>query len=448
MHILKLSTNCYIMLKNILLRATLMLLVSFMVLLSASCTNGVDESVNPRMGYRDLGATGLRVSEIGIGCGPFEDMSPEESRAYMDVALDSGINYIDIYDANPLVRSNIGYALKDRRDRMIIQGHVGCFWNGTSYERTRNRQQAERGFSDLLDLLGTDHIEVGMLHIVDKMDEWDTILNSQLMDYLRQLKQEGKVQHIGMSSHNVDVAMAAAKSGEFEVIMFSMNPTFDRLTSDHNPWEKDAEMLPGIDPKRVEFYDYCTQHHIAITNMKTFGGGGRLLKADQSPLGFALTPTQCIAYCLSKPCCAVAIAGASTIEQLQEDLHYLTATDQEKDFNSVLQRGVADAYTNEAGNQCGPESATVKAAASVNGNQCTYCNHCAPCPVGIDIGKVNKLLDQARGKNPVPEQVKKEYEALEHHASECIGCAQCEERCPFSVPVRERMQEAVKVFGK
>lgn len=431
------------------IRPLRLLLFSFVAVLLTACNSGQQETANPRMGYRDLGNTGLRVSEIGIGCGPFEDMTPEESRAYMDVALDSGINYIDIYDANPLVRSNIGHALKGRRDRMIIQGHVGCFWNGKSYERTRNREQAERGFTDLLDLLGTDHIEVGMLHIVDKMDEWDTILNSQLMDYLRQLKQEGKVQHIGMSSHNVDVALAAAKSGEFEVIMFSMNPAFDRLTSDVNPWDKNAALLPGIDPKRVEFYDYCTQHHIAITNMKTFGGGGRLLSADKSPLGFALTPTHCIAYCLSKPCCAVAIAGAATIEQLQEDLHYLTATDKEKDFNSVLQSGGKEAYSNKAGNQCDPESATVKGqTANVGGTQCTYCNHCAPCPVGIDIAKVNHLLDQARGKKPVPEQVKKEYEALEHHAGECIGCAQCEDRCPFEVPVRERMQEAVKVFGK
>ena len=431
------------------IRPLRLLLFSLVAVLLTACNSGQQETANPRMGYRDLGNTGLRVSEIGIGCGTFEEMTPEEARAYMDVALDSGINYIDIYDANPLVRSNIGHALKGRRDRMIIQGHVGCFWNGKSYERTRNREQAERGFTDLLDLLGTDHIEVGMLHIVDKMDEWDTILNSQLMDYLRQLKQEGKVQHIGMSSHNVDVALAAAKSGEFEVIMFSMNPAFDRLTSDVNPWDKNAALLPGIDPKRVEFYDYCTQHHIAITNMKTFGGGGRLLSADKSPLGFALTPSQCIAYCLSKPCCAVAIAGAATIEQLQEDLHYLTATDKEKDFNSVLQSGGKEAYSNKAGNQCDPESATVKGqTANVGGTQCTYCNHCAPCPVGIDIAKVNHLLDQARGQKKVPERVQKEYDALAHHASECIGCAQCEDRCPFEVPVRERMQEAVKVFGK
>ena len=115
----------------------------------------------------------------------------------------------------------------------------------------------------------------------------------------------------------------------------------------------------------------------------------------------------------------------------------------------MLQRGANEAYANEAGNQCDAESATIKGqTANVGGAQCTYCNHCAPCPVGIDIAKVNHLLDQARGQKKVPERVQKEYDALAHHASECIGCAQCEDRCPFSVPVRERMQEAVKVFGK
>ncbi len=428
---------------------TIKLIVAALVaMFFVSCSQTSQPEANPRMHYRDLGATGIKVSEIGLGCGPFEEMTPEEARAYMDVALDSGINYIDIYDANPTVRGNIGYALKDRRDRMVIQGHVGCFWNGQQYERTRNVEQAKKGFVDLLDLLGTDHIEVGMLHIVDKLDEWDTILNSQLMNYIRQLKTEGKIKHIGMSSHNVDVALAAAKSGEFEVIMFSLNPAFDRITSEYNLWDKDvySHMLPGIDPKRVELYDYCAQHNIAITVMKVFGGGGRLLKEETSPLGYALTPSQCLAYALSKPCVAVALAGANTIEILQEDLHYLTATDEEKDYLSVLEKDrTAEAYTNEAGNQCDPESATV---ASTQEKSCTYCGHCTPCPVGINIAKVNHLLDQAQGKSPVPANIKEQYEALDHHASECIGCGACENRCPFDVPIRQRMQQAVKVFGK
>ena len=136
------------------------------------------------MAYRTLGSTGIRVGEIGIGCGAFGKMDTAEAREYMAYALDHGVNYIDIYDADPTVRSNIGYALKGRRDEMVIQGHVGCWWNGSSYERTRDVEQCKKGFNDLLERLGTDHIEVGMIHIIDNMEDWKALEGSPYLDNL------------------------------------------------------------------------------------------------------------------------------------------------------------------------------------------------------------------------------------------------------------------------
>lgn len=403
------------------------------VLLIASCIMGacgnkkVAEPTNS-MVYRQLGNTGLEVSEISIGCGCFEKMDTAQSRMYMTAAIDSGINYIDIYDANPLVRGNIGYALQGRRDKMIIQGHIGSYWNGAKYERTRDVEKCKEGFGELLRLLGTDHIEVGMMHIVDNMDEWNEIVGSEYLAYVKQLKSEGKIEHIGVSSHNAEVALAAAKSGLVEVIMFSLNPAFDRLTSKENIWDPESynNILPGIDPVRVQLYDYCASHKIAITVMKVFGGGGKLLDASTSPIKVALTPVQCISYALDKPCVATAICGADNIEELNSDLAYLYASDEEKDYNAVLSNGEA------------------KAACS---GDCTYCNHCSPCPAGIDISKVNELLDKATKEGKVTKELEKEYKALEHHASECTACGACEGRCPFDVPVREKMKEAVKIFG-
>ena len=87
--------------------------------------------------------------------------------------------------------------------------------------------------------------------------------------------------------------------------MFSLNPAFDQLRGGAIPWEKGAmdNLQGGIDPVRVEFYDYCATHHIGVTVMKTFGGGGKLLDEKTSPLGVAYTPEQCIAYCLAKKDC-------------------------------------------------------------------------------------------------------------------------------------------------
>lgn len=406
------------------------LLAVCLLVLCFSCQKKSAFKENPDMAYRTLGSTGIRVGEIGIGCGAFGKMDTAEAREYMAYALDHGVNYIDIYDADPTVRSNIGYALKGRRDEMVIQGHVGCWWNGSSYERTRDVEQCKKGFDDLLERLGTDHIEVGMIHIIDNMEDWKALEGSPYLDYVKSLKKQGKIQHIGMSSHNAEVALAAAKSGLVEVIMFSLNPAFDRVLSGNNPWDPKSfeNMLPGIDPVRVELYDYCAQHNIAITVMKVFGGGGKLLEAEKSPLKTALTPVQCIAYCMAKPCVAVAICGADNIEELEADLHYLKATDEEKDYNAALSKQTAQTTAGSTG--------------------CTYCNHCAPCPMGIDIAAVNELLDEAQQNGGVvSDELAAKYKMLSAHAGDCVGCGQCEDRCPFGVPVREKMDQAQALFG-
>lgn len=79
--------------------------------------------------------------------------------------------------------------------------------------------------------------------------------------------------------------------------------------------------------------------------------------------------------------------------------------------------------------------------------QCTYCGHCKPCPVNIDIAMVNKFYDLATSQEIVPESVKSHYEALGTTADACVGCKSCESRCPFGVKVADRMKMTQKLFG-
>lgn len=406
----------------------------YMIIATAlfSACAGRNAEVTNSMVYRDLGNTGISVGEIGLGCSAFSEMDSAQSRAFMDVAIDSGVNYIDIYDATPKVRSNIGHALEGRRDKMVIQGHIGCYWNGSQYAQTRDVELAKQGFEDLLQRLQTDYIEVGMIHIVDNPDQWDSLVNSPFMDYVKHLKDQGKIKHIGLSSHNAAAALKAVKSGLIEVLMFSINPVFDRLPVEVSAWDPDVKshMKPGIDPVRVELYDYCAQHKIGVTVMKAFGsGGGMLLDANRSALGTALTVEQCLAYCLAKPSVSTVVCGAKNVDELLADLRYLHATEQQKDYYSVL----SASNTGNAGSAEG---------------DCTYCNHCLPCPQGIDIAKVNALLDKAQAEGSVSSELQQEYDNLEHHAGECTECGSCEPRCPFGVSIRERMNEAEKIFGK
>ena len=71
--------------------------------------------------YRELGKTGLKVSEIGMGCEGFAEDDCKMCKKLFDVAEAAGINYFDLYTSNPNVRKAVGEALRGRREKFIAQ---------------------------------------------------------------------------------------------------------------------------------------------------------------------------------------------------------------------------------------------------------------------------------------------------------------------------------------
>lgn len=379
------------------------------------------------MKYRKLGTTGLEVSEIGLGAEWLERHNEKEVKEIIDCCESYGINILDCWISEPNVRTNIGKAIRGKRERWIIQGHIGSTWQNGQYVRTRDLAKVEEAFSDLLTRLGTDYIDLGMIHFVDEETEFHKIMEGEFLDYVKEKKKQGIIHHIGMSTHNPKVAKLAALSGVVEMILFSINPAFDLLpaSEDLNTYFADsyAEDLNGIDPERAELYQVCEQHGIGITVMKGYAGG-RLFSPQTSPFGVALTPVQCIHYALTRPGVASILAGYDSTEHVAQAVAYETATSKEKDYASVLAHAPHHAYT----------------------GQCTYCGHCAPCPAGIDVAMVNKLYDLATMQEEVPSTIKAHYESLSAGAKDCIACGGCEVRCPFDVPVVERMKRATVLF--
>lgn len=380
------------------------------------------------MKYRELGKTGLTVSEIGLGAEWLERHNTEEVREVIDTCEKEGINILDCWMSEPNVRSNIGLALKGRRDKWIIQGHVGSIWENGQYVRSKEVAKAKPAFEDLLTRLQTDYVDLGMIHFVDDAAEFERVVNGEFMEYMRQLKKEGKIRHIGMSTHNPVTAKMAACQGEIEMILFSVNPAFDMLPpiSDLEVYFSGQydENLGGIAPEREELYKLCEQNHIGITVMKGYAGG-RLFNAQTSPFGVALTPVQCIHYALTRPAVSAIMAGFDNPQHVYAATAYETASEEEKDYASVLASAPQHAFST---------------------GQCTYCGHCTPCPSGIDIAMVNKLYDLATMQEEVPGTIRAHYQQLGANAADCIGCGGCEGRCPFHVPITERMQKTKELF--
>lgn len=382
------------------------------------------------MRYRTLGRTGLKVSEIGMGCEGFVDKTYEEIKAFVDRMEECGVNCIDLYAPNPDMRSNLGRALRGRREKFVLQAHLCTVWKNGQYMRTRNIKEVKAAFEDQLTRLGTDHVEIGMIHYVDSLADWETVVNGEVMKYALEQKASGAIGCIGLSSHNPEAALAAVNSGLIDVLMFSVNPCYDLQPASEDVEELWAEKnyekpLVNMDPERQALYEACQRLGVGITVMKAFGGGD-LLNEKLSPAGKALTPYQCLHYALTRPAVASVMAGARTLEDLDMSIGYEDASWEEKDYASAF-------------------AALPKI--SWKGH-CMYCGHCAPCPKGIDVASVTKFLNLSLAQGEVPETVREHYAVLEHTAKECVECGACEKRCPFAVPVMENMKKAAEIFGK
>ena len=272
------------------------------------------------MQVRELGNTGIYVSEIGMGCEGFLEKSDEQIREYIDVMEENGVNCIDLYTPDPEMRTALGNALAGRREKFVLQTHLCTVWKDGQYKRTRDINEVREGFQDQLNRLQTDHVEIGMIHYVDSMEDWNIVKNGEVMQYALQLKKDHVIGCIGMSSHNPVAALEAVNSGLIDVLMFSINPCYDLLPGNEDVeslWDEKnyAKPLLNMDPDRQKLYERCQSLGIGITVMKAFGGGD-LLNADLSPAGKELTPYQCIHYALTRPGAASVMTGARTIETL------------------------------------------------------------------------------------------------------------------------------------
>ena len=379
------------------------------------------------MNYRRLGKTNLMVSEVGFGGEWLERHEEAESVELIKYAHEQGINIIDCWMADPKSRNIIGKAIADCRGEWFVQGHIGSTWQNGQYVRTRDMKEVKPAFEDLLQRIGGGYIDLGMIHYIDSVEDWNTAMNTEYIKYVHELHEAGIIRHIGLSTHNPRIAKMAVETGFIEMILFSINPAFDM-----RPATEDLDSmfgaydpsLSGIDPERAALYQLCEQKDVGITVMKGFFGG-RLFDASTSPFQAAFTPVQCIHYALTRPAVSSILCGYDTKEQVKEAAAYETASNEEKDYATVIASAPLHSYS----------------------GQCTYCGHCQPCPMEIDIAMVNKFYDLAVRQPEVPESVKSHYEALAHTAGECIGCQSCESRCPFGVKIAERMERTQDLFG-
>ncbi len=378
------------------------------------------------MKYRKLGRTGLDVGEIGLGTEFLWHEPLETVRSVVDEAIGNGVNYFDLWMPSPEVRDNFGTVLKGRREKVILAGHLGSTLKDGQYFRTRDKALCDQYIHDFLNRLGTDYIDVLMLHFIDEQEDFEHVAgNDGILEMALKLKKEGKARFIGMSSHIAPVSLNAVNSGHIDVLMFPVNAAFDALPGDTELdalWKKDSYLQLGEGGQktvnsRKQLYYACEKQNVGLIAMKPYAAGW--LFSDESSL--KLTPVQCLNYALSQPGVSTVVPGCKNVTEMKAALSYLTASTEDKDFSGVI------SHTGW----------------SLRGS-CMYCNHCLPCPSRIDIAATTRIADSAA--HGVTESIRRKYHELEVKASSCIQCGACMERCPFGVDVQANMERAAGLF--
>ena len=378
------------------------------------------------MEYREVGATGKQSSIIGLGCEHLDGKPFQQIKGTIDAALENGINLFDVFMPGNEIRQNIAKALGERRREVMIQGHIGSTDIWQQYDISRDMPVVKRYFENLLRIFG--YIDFGMMFFIDSEEDYKGVFDTGFAQYVQNLKQQGYIKHIGFSSHNPAMATRVIKTGLPEMMMFSINLAFDLYPAETDTLDELQQGLNknafcGLDPTRAALYTLCEQMNVGITVMKTLGAG-KLISAEHTPFDQPLTVAQCMHYALTRPAVASVMIGCQSREEVLDTVRYLHASESERDYTPVMKTLRND----------------------FKGN-CVYCSHCQPCPAGIDIATVNKYLDIARlDINHISPSIHSHYSNLASSGKDCIGCGNCEKRCPFGVPIIKNMAEAAKLF--
>lgn len=363
------------------------------------------------MEYRKLPKGTEQISMIGMGTSSIGMAGEKEIEATMVMALENGINYFDMASSDAEPFEAFGNVLAGRRKDIYFQIHFGAEYESGKYGWTTNLDTVKRSVEWQLKALKTDYIDFGFLHCIDEEADLQMVWKQGIFDYVQQLKGAGIVRHIGLSTHTPAIAQKILDTGKLDMLMFSINPAYDY---------RHGEYAVGSVEQRMQLYQRCQALGVGISVMKAFSGG-QLLNEKTSPFGKALSEYQCMQYALDKPGVLTVLPGVRNREDLKRILGFFNASPEEKDYS------ILGTFT--------PQEAE---------GICVYCNHCQPCPAGLDVGLINKYYDLAKAGDQL---AKDHYQKLEKKASDCIQCGHCDSRCPFQVEQTARMEEIAGYFG-
>ena len=335
------------------------------------------------MEYRVLGKTGLKISRLGFGGIPIQKIDAEGTRKLMHQLVEAGVNYIDTARGYTVSEEYLGFALEGIRDKFVL----------ATKSMARTKEAMAKDIDTSLKNLRTDYIDLYQVHNPGEKDLEQVMAPGGALEALLEAKAGGKIGHIGITLHSVDLFRKAVELPWVETIMFPYNI---------------------VETQGEEWIAKCTENNIGFVCMKPLAGGA--IEDAQTALRFIV----------SNPNVTVVIPGMA-------------------DKSEIVQNVAATANTAPLSDTEQEKVAQIRA--FLGTNFCRRCNYCAPCTAGINISAVF-LFEGYYSRYGLQEWATDRYAALPKTASDCIGCGVCETRCPYNLPIRDMMKQVTLTMGK
>ena len=366
------------------------------------------------MFYRDLGSTGLKVSQLGFGAmhlpmkdnGSGEVVDRDLAIPMIHAAFDAGVNYIDtaVGYCNQDSQRAVGEALKGRRDNIILSTKNHYYGKDEGEWWGLLEQSLER--------LQVDHIDIYNHHGLN-WNLYTEHVEPLMSKWMMKAKEQGLIRHICNSFHDGnDSLKKLVEAGYPDVITLQYNLL-------------DRQLEEGI--------ALAHEKGIGVVVMGPVAGGrlGATSEVLESLiLGIKRVPELALRFVLSNPNVSMALSGMRTIEQVREnvasasDAQSLSESDRiEIDNHMTRLKSMAELY-------------------------CTGCNYCMPCPQEVAIPTIFETYNMGRVYG-LWHVAKKKYAVIGSqpwmkgkHADACTECGACEEKCPQKIPIRKQLAEA------
>lgn len=336
------------------------------------------------MKYKNLGKTDLKVSVVGFGGIPVQRINVEETKKVILKAEELGINFIDSARGYSISEEYIGEAIVGRRQKWIL----------ATKSMVRDKEAMARDIEISLKNFKTDYIDLYQLHNIRTVEELESVFREDgAYVALLEAKVSGKIKHIGITSHSVDLLKVAIEMDKFETIMYPYNI---------------------VENQGEELFKRAKELNIGVIAMKPMAGGA-LENGDLA-----------LRYILKNENVTTAIPGMATIDEVIINAE----SAMKKETFSHIDMEKAREIAGELGETF-----------------CRRCGYCAPCPQKIDIPTMF-VFSAYKERYNLAQWAEERYSSMTFRAKDCIQCGACEKKCPYDLPIRSMMLKVRQTFNE